>query len=287
MIPTSQKYPVRFVCNLVVIFGILPVLGCSASRVDWSNPAFPSGTGFLTKGLEHERRVHNYSVFVPRNYNPRGHYPVILFLHGLFESGDDGRKCVTVGLGPAVARRAATFPFIVVFPQSTGDWRSESAVQLAMGTLNQVLRDYPAADRGRVFLTGISTGGDATWAIGARYPARFAALIPISSGPSLTDAVKLTGLPIRAFHNQVDPFRSAGIVREMCQRINQAGGNATYTEYPEFGHDSWTQAYGDEGLFDWMMRSALIDHGKASCNSRSGEACSDISAIRLPFSVSW
>lgn len=277
----------RFVCNLVLIFGILPLLGCSASPVDWSNRGSPPGTGFLTKEWEHEGRVRRYTIFVPREYDSKGHFAVILFLHGLFESGDDGRKCVAVGLGPAVARRAATFPFIVVFPQSTGDWRSESAVQIAMGTLDQVLRDYPAADRRRVFLTGISTGGDATWAIGARYPDRFAGLVPMSSRPSLGDAVKLTGLPIRAFHNQVDPFRSAGSVREMCRRINRAGGNATSTEYPGFGHDSWTQAYGDEGLFDWMMRSVLIDHGKASCNSRSGAACSDISAIRLPFSVSW
>ena len=242
----------RWAGYFIVFISIPSIVGCSGHSVDWSNPHAPPGTGFIVRQWVQEGRPQNYSVFIPHDYDPRKHYPVIIFLHGLFESGTDGRKCVAVGIGPTVSRQADTFPFIVIFPQSTGDWQGEPAARWVMLTLDQVLHDYPAADAHRVILAGVSTGGDATWSIGAKHANRFAGLVPMSSGPDVSNESTLTHIPIWAFHNRVDPFRGTGGARDLCVAINRAGGNAAYTEYPEFGHDCWTRAFGDPKLIEWI-----------------------------------
>lgn len=227
--------------------------GCSAKHIDWSNQGAPAGTGFLRKELSFEGQSCKYTVFIPHGYNGQARYPVIMFLHGVLESGSDGQKCVTVGLGPTVSQQAGTFNFIVVFPQSPSDWQSDLHQRLAMATLDQVLKDYPAADRDRVYLTGLSNGGDGTWIVGAAYRDRFAALAPMCSAVDYDDAPRLTGIPIWCVHNRVDPFRSSGRAKEMCRRISQAGGNAKYTEYGGFGHDCWSRAFGEGEVFQWML----------------------------------
>jgi predicted peptidase len=251
-------------CSLALLLALALLTGCSGKHVDWDNTGAPAGAGFHTRQLTHEGKTRNYTVFVPHAYKPGSSYPVLLFLHGALESGSDGKKCVTVGVGPIVSNRAKDFPFFVVFPQSSSDWQSESDMKLALTTLDQVIKDYPGADANRVTLTGLSNGGDGTWAIGARYTERFAALVPMCSGPSYDDAPRLTKLPIWAIHNSVDPFRSSGKVGEMVDRINKAGGNAKFTKYPEMGHDCWNRAYSEGELLAWMQQQKRGAASKAS-----------------------
>ena len=243
----------RSFVNVLFLGGVVALFtGCSARPVDWANQGAPPGTGFLSKQIEHEGTQRNYTVFIPHSYASQKHVPVIVFLHGVLEGGTDGKKNVAVGIGPAVSTREDKFQFIVIFPQSTSDWQGESDVKLAMATLDAVLKDYPAADPDQVFLTGLSNGGDGTWSIGARYPERFAGLVPMCSGPNYDDVPKLSHSHVWAFHNSVDPFRSSGKVHEMCNRLQKAGGDAKYTEYGELGHDCWTRAYSDDAIFTWM-----------------------------------
>lgn len=232
---------------------LLTMTGCSAGHIDWANQGAPQGTGFLTKQFTFENTAHNYTVFIPHDYTPQKHYPVIMFLHGVLESGSNGTKCVTVGIGPAVSERAATFPFVVVFPQSSNDWAGEEHTRLAIATLDQVLKDYPAADADRVFLTGLSNGGDGTWTVGAAHPERFAGLVPMCSAVDYDLIPKLTKIPIWCFHNSVDPFRSEGRAEEMCKRLKEAGGNVKFTKYGDIGHDCWTRAYKEGEVFTWMQ----------------------------------
>ena len=116
-----------------------------------------------------------------------------------------------------------------------------------------MLKDYPAADPDRVILTGLSNGGDGTWSIGALHADRFAALVPMCGEGDYDDVPKLTRIPIWCFHNSIDPFRSSGNAREMCDRIQKAGGNIKFTQYSTFGHDCWTRAYEEGDVFTWML----------------------------------
>ena len=249
-----QRLFSRSLCVSMLLCLVGPMTGCSSGRVDWANVDAPKGTGFLTKSFTHEGKSQNYTVFVPHNYQPTQKYPVIMFLHGVLEGGSDGKKCVTVGIGPHVSQKARTFPFFVVFPQSGSDWVGESKEKLAIATLDQVLKDYPGADADRVVLTGLSNGGDGTWALGASHRERFAALVPMCGSPDFDQVPRLTSIPIWAFHNSVDPFRSSGKVKDMVKKIEAAGGNVKYTQYGGFGHDCWTQAYTEGEVLTWMQQ---------------------------------
>jgi predicted peptidase len=67
------------------------------------------------------------------------------------------------------------------------------------------------------------------------------------------DVPKLTKTPVWCFHNSIDPFRSSGNAREMCDRIKAAGGNVKFTQYSTFGHDCWSKAYEEGEVFQWML----------------------------------
>src|SRR2546427_4262926 len=138
-----------------------------------------SQTGFLDRRVSVAGQSHHYQVFVPFSYTTSQRWPVILFLHGAGERGDDGLLPTQVGLGAAVRQNAARFPAIIVFPQMPAEsaWTGRPA-QVAIAALEQVSREFQV-DSDRVYLTGLSMGGNGVWYLAYRYPSRFAALVPI------------------------------------------------------------------------------------------------------------
>lgn len=229
---------------------ILP--GCTGRLVQSSTRHFPPNTGFLPRTVTLGDRSYKFSLFIPRHYDPRHEYPAILFLHGLFESGSDGLKCLSAGLGPIIAKNPDDWPFITIFPQTRGNWIGDDKERLALACLEQVGREFNI-DPDRVVLAGLSFGGRGVWEIAARNPHRFAALVPVS-GPSATDLIpQLTATPIWAFHYQADPFVPVRSSQQMVQRINSLGGHARYTEFPALGHDAWPRAVGESDLLPWLL----------------------------------
>jgi predicted peptidase len=202
-----------------------------------------------------------YALFVPRDYSPERPVPVILFLHGGGEAGTDGRKPTEVGLGPAVRARAATFPFLVVFPQA-GDrvpatfasWLPDQPDGVrALAILDEVCRGY-RTDPARVYLTGISVGGFGAWQIAARHPERWAAVVPVCGlGPKKV-AAELRSVPCWCFHGADDGVVPAQSSRDMIEAVRQAGGSPRYTEYPGVGHNAWERAYDTDELYEWLLR---------------------------------
>jgi len=222
----------------------------------------PKGTGFSLHSIRSSGEDHKYSVFVPRDYKPTRNYPAIVFLHGIGESGSDGVGCTTVGIGPAIAKRNGNFPFIVLFPQYGWDWTTQKAGQLVIDVLNDAEKNY-SIDQGCVTLTGMSSGGQGTWVLGARYPDRWSALVPMAGGSSVKDVPKLTKVPIWALHNSGDPIVMVGNSRDMYKRIKAAGGNIQYTEYDSFlNHNCWDAAYDKGELFAWIQTQRR--NGKAA-----------------------
>src|SRR5437879_235315 len=120
-------------------------------------------TGFLDRRVSVASQSHHYQVFVPFSYTPSQRWPVILFLHGAGERGDDGLLQTQVGLGAAVRQNAARFPAIIVFPQMPAEsaWTGTPA-QVAIAALEQVSREFQV-DSDRVYLTGLSMGGNGVW----------------------------------------------------------------------------------------------------------------------------
>lgn len=233
---------------------LVPLAGCVTGRsyVVESARSAPPGTGFLRKTTAGGIK---YVVFIPHHYDASKTWPTIVFLHGILEAGTDGLQHLTVGLGPAIRKREDTFPFIAIFPQSTGMWHADRE-PLVLETLDRTAAEY-SVDPDRVCLTGISSGGEGTWIVGADFHGRFAALVPMC-GYAATDRVPaLTTVPIRVFHNALDPFVPVFNSTVMVDKINAAGGRATLTAPFIPLHDCWSAAYDDE-LFAWLLRQRRV-----------------------------
>lgn len=190
-----------------------------------------------------------YLLFLPEGYQSGGkQWPLILFLHGAGESGDDLNVVKKHG-PPKIVESKRDFPFIVVSPQSPRrGWNPEALAAL----LDEIIVNYQV-DRDRVYLTGLSMGGYGTWTLAAAYPERFAAIAPICGGGSTDDAARLKGLPIWVFHGAKDPVVPLARSEEMVKAIEEAGGNVKFTVYPDAEHDSWTVTYDNPELYEWLL----------------------------------
>jgi predicted peptidase len=237
-------------CLCVLVFGLAAV-GLLARS---SPAADKKGEGTQQeKKFEKEVKVKvtmNYLLFLPEGYGKTDKtWPLILFLHGAGESGNDLSKVKRHG-PPKIVEKKKDFPFIVVSPQSArGGWNP-----VALNALLDEVESKYKVDKDRIYLTGLSMGGFGTWAMAAAYPDRFAAIVPICGGGNPRDAKKLKDLPIWVFHggkdNIVPPSRSEAMVNA----IKKAGGDPKFTVYEDAGHDSWTKAYNDPKLYEWLLK---------------------------------
>jgi predicted peptidase len=214
--------------------------------------------GFLDRTYEGPDGKGKYVLFVPHEYKGDKPYPLILFLHGLGESGADGVRQTKVGLGPAVKKNEKSFGFFVLFPQSQKrTWQADSAdARRALAILGQVEKEYKI-DAKRVYLTGLSMGGYGTWSLAAKHPKRWAAIAPVCGGGNPAKADQIKDIPCWCFHGDADRAVPVAKSRDMIAALKKAGAEPKYTEYPGVGHNSWDRAYGTVELFDWLLKHKL------------------------------
>jgi predicted peptidase len=190
-----------------------------------------------------------YLLFLPEGYaDDDKKWPLMLFLHGSGESGDDLEKVKKHG-PPKIVEGKTDFPFIVVSPQSRRRGWNPDALKVL---LDEIVDRYPV-DRDRVYLTGLSMGGYGTWSLAAAYPGYFAAIAPICGGGDPNDADKLNDLPIWVFHGAKDEAVPLRRSEEMVDALKEAGADVKFTVYPEAGHDSWTETYNNPELYQWFL----------------------------------
>lgn len=180
-------------------------------------------------------------------------WPLVLFLHGAGERGDD-INLVTVHGPPKLIERGQDYPCFVVSPQCPA---GNSSIWTP-GTLLCLLDDLEARlpiDRSRVCVTGISMGGYGTFELARTAPNRFAAIAPVCGGAPPIWAWVLQGLPIWAFHGDADTVVPVGQTRDVIDWLHRVKANPApkLTIYPGVGHDSWTATYNNPELFKWML----------------------------------
>jgi len=194
-----------------------------------------------------------YVLYVPDGYSPDRAWPLIVFWHGKGESGWDGLAHTQVGIGQALRDSLQLYPCLVLMPQLgwLGDfdtWNTQFDAAIA-----DVQGRY-AVDPGRMYMTGLSFGGKGTWQYVAKRPGRFAAAVPIAA-TSLEDIYDpaLLELPIWTFHGSFDPVAPVRDVRRLVSRIDEAGGDIRYTEFPGATHFVWDFVYYDPAVIDWLL----------------------------------
>ena len=145
---------------------------------------------------------YNYHIYYPASYhnNTDQEWPLILFLHGAGERGNDLELVKQQGL-PKYLQDKADFPFVVAYPQCPS--RSYWQMPLLSAWLTRVLSEV-RADTSRIYLTGISMGGYGAWDFASRYPDYFAAVAPICGGGIPRLAGRLKDIPVWAFHGLKD-----------------------------------------------------------------------------------
>jgi predicted peptidase len=250
----------RFGCKIWILVAFLLLTGCGSIYIPHSTHGFPAGTGFTKHHVIVEGTSQTLWVFVPRHYNPQKKYPAVVFLHGLFEAWGGGNGWLSGGLPPVVAQRADDWPFVTIFPQSSGSWRGKDRERDVLAALDYA-QEHWSIDSDRVILSGLSFGGQGVWLIGASHPDRFAALVPISGPAAYDDVEKLASLPVWAFDYGGDVLVSSNNSKQMCRRIREHGGDARVTHFFGVGHDCVDLAVNRSDLVEWMLQQHRLDAG--------------------------
>ena len=254
----------------ITIISLILVAACSGSEVGVE-------TGFLDRSIVVEGNEYAYQVYVPRNYQALEPLPVILFLHGAGERGTDGITQTTVGLPAAIREEPDRFPAIVVMPQSPveGPGLQELGGSIAMAALDAAIAEF-STDSSRIYLTGLSQGGNGSWYLAYHNPDRFAAalvacgfveelrgavsgsyypsIVSIDSAEAFREvSERIARIPVWIFHGDADPVVPVEQARGMAASLRALNADVRYTELPGVGHNAWDEAYSREEVIDWLF----------------------------------
>lgn len=239
-----------------------------------------------------------YRLVAPATVADGTSYPLVVFLHGAGERGDDGvpalRHFADRMATPSMRSRFPCYILAVQCPKEhrwvDADWsaatpptfadRPTPAMDAVIAALRTTVRTRPI-DRSRIYLTGLSMGGYGTWDLAARHPEWFAAAVPVCGGGDPATAPRFAGLPVRAVHGLKDGVVPPERSRAMASAIRAAGGNAELIE-PDCGHDAWTVAYTPEGTLDWMFAQRRAQPAELGPAPSDGGSTVDPSPAAVP-----
>ena len=218
-----------------------------------------------------------YRILLPINYNPSKKYPLILFLHGSGERGNNNEAQLTHGaelfLRDSIRNN---YPAIVVFPQCPANsyWsnvtivndtinktrifefaptgKPTTAMHLLLKLVNALQKNYPL-QKSQFYVAGLSMGGMGTFELVRRKPNMFAAAMPICGGANSAIASKLTKTNWWLFHGENDNVVNVQYSKDMAAAISNAGGSVKLTIYPNANHNSWDSAFAENDFMRWMF----------------------------------
>ncbi|NJM25304.1 MAG: prolyl oligopeptidase family serine peptidase [Bacteroidia bacterium] len=220
-----------------------------------------------------------YRILYPENFESTKKYPLVLFMHGAGERGNDNEKQLTHGadlfLSPANRKQ---FPCIVIFPQCQEDkyWvdinlrKKLLSKEVDLGfeevdapptremelvmELHNTLKRKKYVDKKRLYITGLSMGGFGTFEIVTRWPKTFAGAVAMCGGgnPDRVERYAKT-TPIWITHGMLDNVVDVKYSRRVYEALQKAGGTVKYTEFPEANHNAWDPTFAMPDLLPWLF----------------------------------
>lgn len=209
-----------------------------------------------------ESEYYNYVLYLPKDYDPKDKskkWPVIYFLHGIGESGNDLTALLNYGV-PKYIKDTGSLDAIMIAPQCPGDshWADTDVEEPRLKAFIEENVEKYNIDSDRQYLTGLSMGGRGTWKQALAMPDTFAAIAVVCGRTNTCDFSQITDMPIWMFHGAIDgvvPFQNVNrIVEELFKQDHKY---FKLTVYPYLDHDSWTSAYARPDLYEWLFAQNL------------------------------
>ncbi len=218
-----------------------------------------------------------YTVILPTDYKETEYYPVLLFLHGAGERGNDNQNHLNLVIDDLYATRPELLEnTIIIAPQcptedqwvntpwengnySVDEIPESKALKTALKLLDSVCTEY-GGDRAQIYIMGVSMGGFGTWDAIMRHPELFAAAVPICGAADPSKAEVLKDMPIRTYHGSSDNVVPAEGTRTMARAIRSAGNKDFYFKSLNgVGHNAWDYAAVDGDMIDWLYTHTLAE----------------------------
>lgn len=213
-----------------------------------------------------------YRIYLPEPLPADKKLPLVLFLHGAGERGNDNTNQVKHGAMDLIRYAQSNEAAVILFPQCPHEkkwaevnWNApahtmpaqpSTSMALIFKLLEEKVNKLPI-DKNRIYVTGISMGGYGTWDILQRKPGLFAAAMPICGGGDVAGAPLMKSTPIWAVHGDQDKAVPVSRSRDMVAALKACDGNIQYTEIPGAGHDVWTRTYADISMIKWLFSQRL------------------------------
>jgi predicted esterase len=220
-------------------------------------------------GGRYKNTTIKYRLHIPDNLEPNKKYPLLLWLHGVGESGNDNISQLAhmEPLIPFISGKNQRQLFILATqcPNDNKMWdvskskeknapKGDAPMTIAMEVLDDVIKNYPI-DENAISVFGISSGGYGVMSIARKYHNRFAALIPTACNPHRNlykDTIEYN-TALWMFNNIGDKDIVGKRIEEEVKLIHDNGGNAYMTNFETKGHDSWRYAILETPLIDWLL----------------------------------
>lgn len=211
-------------------------------------------TGQPVKGVS--KRGLNYQLMGNPKWQGAQRYPLLIWLHGAGQSGDDNESQMSGAPKPMLSEDSLKkHPCFFLAPQCPSrdiGWKNEVAENL-VALIADLAENLPI-DESRIYLTGSSMGGSGTWFMAAKYPQIFAACVPLCGGGDPKNAEVLKAIPFWVFHGDQDDQVPVDRSRVMVEAVKKAGGELmNYTELEGAGHLITATVYPRPELHDWIF----------------------------------
>jgi dipeptidyl aminopeptidase/acylaminoacyl peptidase len=197
----------------------------------------------------------NYQLYGNPAWDGTKRYPLVIWLHGSGQSGNDNTSQMGGATGvftkPENQQEHACFLLAPQCPDAAIGWKNEVAQNLM--ALIADLADKLPIDQDRLYLTGSSMGGSGTWSILAKWPSVFACGVVLCGGGDPKTAETIKHIPIWVFHGDKDDMVPVERARTMFAALKAVNGNIQYTELPDTGHNIAGIVYPKQDLREWMF----------------------------------
>ena len=197
-----------------------------------------------------------YMLYLPEGYeeNPDKTWPLIYFLHGAGDRGDN--IWLLAKASPFIMiREQGPLPFIIFAPL-LNDWQGSFPLEYLDGGLAEAQTIY-RVDAKRIYVTGLSLGGEATYRFAIAHPDSFAAIAPLCAsleGDQIALLERIRNLPVWAIHGAEDTVIPLATGQEPVNVLKELGGNIQFTVLDGNDHDVWTDTYSDPAFYEWLLR---------------------------------